>query len=61
LDARRGELAPLTWAQRFALPHAQLSDLLGEFTPETVAAARAAATDTDQRLVDRFLGRELDR
>lgn len=28
LDARRAEMTPLTWARRFALPHAQLADLL---------------------------------
>jgi hypothetical protein len=60
LEARRAEVAPLEWAGRFALPHAQLVDLLGRFPPATVQAARAAVTSQDRRLVERFLERELD-
>jgi hypothetical protein len=60
LDARRGELAPHEWARRFALPHAQLTDLLTRHPPAAVADARASATDADRRLVERFLARELD-
>ncbi len=60
LAARRAELPPLEWTRRFAVPHAQLADALGRFTPETVAAARAATSENDRRLVDRFLARELD-
>jgi hypothetical protein len=61
LEARRLELAPMTWARRFALPHGQLAELVGRFPPATVEAARVAATDADRRLVTRFLARELDR
>jgi len=32
LEARRAELPPLEWARRFALPHAQLADLLSQFS-----------------------------
>jgi hypothetical protein len=60
LTVRRAELPPLEWARRFALPHAQLSDLLDRFPPATVEAARAEATEADRRLVARFLARELD-
>lgn len=60
LTVRRAELPPLEWARRFALPHAQLSDLLDRFPPATVAAARAEATEADRRLVARLLARELD-
>jgi hypothetical protein len=59
--ARRADLPPLEWARRFALSHAQLTDLLDRFPPAVVAAARAAGTDDDRRLVERFLARELDR
>jgi hypothetical protein len=60
LEARRAEVAPLEWAGRFALPHAQLVDLLGRFPSAAVQAARAAVTSQDRRLVERFLERELD-
>jgi hypothetical protein len=60
LTARRGDLPPLEWAHRFALPHAQLTDLLDRHPLAAVQAARAAATDADRRLVERFLNRELD-
>ena len=60
LEARRADLPPLEWARRFALPYAQLADLLDRQPPSAVRAARASATDADRRLVQRFLARELD-
>jgi hypothetical protein len=60
LDDRRAALAPLTWAERFAAPHAQLTDLLDQFPQPAVAAARRDATENDRRLVTRLLNRELD-
>lgn len=60
LAARRSELTPLQWAQRLALPHAQIADLLDRHDQVAVDDARAAATDDNQALVTRFLNRELD-
>ncbi len=60
LTARRGDLPPLEWAHRFALPHAQLTGLLDRHPLAAVQAARAAATDAGRRLAERFLNRELD-
>jgi hypothetical protein len=60
LERRRAAVTPLRWAQRFALPHAQLTDLLGRAGTAAVADARAAITDAERELVDRFLDRELD-
>jgi len=60
LEARRADLPPLEWARRFALRYAQLADLLERQPPAAVKAARAAATDADHHLVERFLARELD-
>ncbi len=58
--ARRAAMTPLHWTQRYAGPHAQLADLLDRAGPVAVADARAAITDSDRSLVDRFLRRELD-
>ncbi|MET8428809.1 hypothetical protein [Nocardia sp. NPDC004860] len=60
LEARKSEMTPLTWVQRFALPHAQLADLLASHDDIAVADARSAGTDTDRAVVERFLNRELD-
>jgi hypothetical protein len=60
LEARRVAMTPLRWTQRFALPHAQLADLLDRAGPVAVADARVAVTAADRQLVDRFLHRELD-
>ncbi|MEU5108171.1 hypothetical protein AB0H07_38940 [Streptomyces sp. NPDC021354] len=60
LEERREQMDPLQWAARFAGPHAQLADLLGEHDETAVADARRDATAADRRLVDRFLNRELD-
>ena len=60
LRARRAELTPLRWAQRFAEPATRLADLLDRHTPAAIADARAAATDDDHALVERFLTRGLD-
>ena len=60
LLARRAEMTPLRWAQRFALPQSQLADLLERAGAVAVADAREAVTAADRQLADRFLRRELD-
>ncbi|HET6212085.1 MAG TPA: hypothetical protein VFE14_04330 [Micromonosporaceae bacterium] len=60
LLARRAELTPLRWAQRFAEPTTRLTDLLDRHTPAAIADARAAASGADNALVERFLTRGLD-
>jgi hypothetical protein len=60
LSQRREQMDPLQWAQRFALRHMQLTDLLGQHDETAVADARRDATDADRAMVDRFLRRELD-
>jgi hypothetical protein len=60
LSQRREQIDVLQWAQRFARPHAQLTDLLGQHDQAALADARRNATDADRAMVDRFLRRELD-
>ncbi|MFE9328199.1 hypothetical protein ACIHDR_43570 [Nocardia sp. NPDC052278] len=60
IEARKAEMASLTWVQRFGLPHAQLTELLSRHDAIDVDDARAATTDADRALVERFLNRELD-
>jgi hypothetical protein len=60
LERRKAAVTPLRWAQRFAMPHAQLTDLLERAGVAAVADARSAVTVTERELVDRFLDRELD-
>ena len=60
LTARRAAMTSLRWTRRFADPHAQLAELLDRAGPVAVADARAAITDVDRTLVNRFLHRELD-
>ena len=60
LVARRQHLTPLRWAQRFSLPHAQLSDLLQRAGSVAVHDARTGLTAAQLRLAERFLDRELD-
>ncbi|MEU3175416.1 hypothetical protein [Streptomyces sp. NPDC007000] len=60
LEVRRQQLDALQWAERFALAHAQLTDLLGQHDEQDVHDARDGATKADQHLVDRFLNREFD-
>lgn len=60
LLARRAGMTPLRWAQRYALPHAQLADLLQRAGSVAVADARATVTADDRQLITRFLNRELD-
>jgi hypothetical protein len=61
LEARRADLDPLTWAERYATAHAQLTDLLDQFPQAAVAAAGRGATEGERQLVARLLNRELDR
>ncbi|PWK84470.1 hypothetical protein C8D88_10885 [Lentzea atacamensis] len=60
LVSRKSAVTPLRWAQRFALPHAQLADLLDRAGPVAVADSRRVATPAQRELADRFLRRELD-
>jgi hypothetical protein len=60
LAAHRPEMTPLRWAQHFAGPFAQLSDLLDRFPEAMLRDARTRATNTDHALVQRFLSRGLD-
>lgn len=57
---RRAQLPALQWAQRFAAPHAQLTDLLSRHSKAALDDAQAATTEADRVLVTRFLDRELD-
>ncbi|MFJ1936298.1 hypothetical protein ACIOGZ_27005 [Kitasatospora sp. NPDC088160] len=61
LAERRQQIDALRWAQRFALPHSQLADLLAQHDETAVEDARRSAAPTNHALVDRFLNRELDR
>jgi hypothetical protein len=60
LTQGREQINALQWAQRFALPHAQLTDLLSQHDQADLADARRDATHADRAVVDRFLRRELD-
>jgi hypothetical protein len=60
LTQRRDQMDPLQWAHRFALPYAQLTDLLSQHDETAIADSRRDATDADRLMVDRFLRRELD-
>lgn len=60
LERRKAAVTPLRWAQRFALPHAQLADLLDRAGDAAVTDARAVITAREGELVERFLDRELD-
>ncbi|MCY0927899.1 hypothetical protein OTB20_17095 [Streptomyces sp. H27-H1] len=60
LEERREQMGALTWAERFAGPHAQLADIMNEHGEAAVHDARHDLTDGDQALVGRLLNRELD-
>jgi len=60
LSDRKAAMTSLAWTQRFALPHAQLTDLLSQHDAGDLAAARAAITDADRDTVRQFLNRGLD-
>jgi hypothetical protein len=60
LDRRKSAVTPLRWAQRFAVPRAQLTDLLARASAPALADARNAVTGAERELIDRFLNRELD-
>jgi hypothetical protein len=60
LDAHRAQMPPARWAQRFAFPRAQLAELVSRHPVAAIAQARSVASDTDRRLAQRFLARELD-
>lgn len=60
LEARKAAVTPMRWAQRFALAHSQLTDLLDRAGAVAVADARSVSTSADVELAERFLNRELD-
>jgi hypothetical protein len=60
LQKRKSAVTPLRWAQRFALAHNQLGDLLDRAGETAVVDARTAATPAQRQLAQRFLNRELD-
>lgn len=60
LADRRRAMTPLSWAERFALPFTQLTDLLARAGTAPVEQARQAATDDHHKSVQRFLNREMD-
>ncbi|MFC6125677.1 hypothetical protein ACFP2H_04645 [Mycolicibacterium llatzerense] len=60
LTDRRHHMTPLAWTTRFALPHAQLSDVLARYDDDDLNAARAAIDESHHEIVGRFLNRELD-
>lgn len=60
LEARKQEMTPLRWAERFAGPVAQLADLLASFPTTTIATTRTEITAEQRALVERFLTRGLD-
>ncbi len=60
LEARKQEMTPLRWAERFAGPVAQLADLLASFPTATIATTRTEITAEQRALVQLFLTRGLD-
>ncbi|MFC6088608.1 hypothetical protein [Saccharothrix lopnurensis] len=60
VQAKQDSMAPLRWAERFALPHTQLADLLDSAGPAAVTDARKSITADQNEIVERFLNRELD-
>ncbi|MFE5562383.1 hypothetical protein [Streptomyces sp. NPDC056544] len=60
LEARKQEMTPLRWAERFAGPVAQLADLLAAFPTAMIATTRAELTAEQRALAERFLTRGLD-
>jgi hypothetical protein len=60
LTARRTQMPPLAWAERFSGAHARLADILDQHGQTAVADARDSISGADLDLVDRFLNRELD-
>ncbi|MFB6580546.1 hypothetical protein ACFCYC_24610 [Streptomyces sp. NPDC056402] len=60
LEARKQEMTPLRWAERFAGPVAQLADLLTAFPTAMIATTRAELTAEQRALAERFLTRGLD-
>jgi hypothetical protein len=60
LIQRRETSTPLAWAQLFAGPHAQLTDVLARFSGAAIEAARSSMTETNRRHVQRLFRREWD-
>ncbi|NKY29914.1 hypothetical protein HGB38_27435 [Nocardia gamkensis] len=60
LGARKAQMDPLTWVERFGFAHAQLAELLARHDLADVDDARVGVSDADRALVERFLNRELD-
>jgi hypothetical protein len=60
LAAGRDAMTPLRWAQRFALAHTQLTDLLDRAGHPALTHARNNITAEQRTLVERLLHHELD-
>ncbi|TDK92556.1 hypothetical protein [Mycolicibacterium mucogenicum] len=60
LHDKANEMTPLQWAQRFAGPVAQLTDIMHRYPTIAVDDARAHIGPEQQDLVERFLSRSLD-
>ena len=60
LHDKAQEMTPLRWAQRFAGPVAQLTDVMHRYPSIAVEDARAHISPEQRDLVERFLSRSLD-
>ncbi|MDT5230787.1 MAG: hypothetical protein QOI39_1287 [Mycobacterium sp.] len=60
LQDKANQMTPLRWAQRFAGPVAQLTDVLNRYPTTAVEDARAQISPEQRDLVERFLRRSLD-
>ncbi|WP_457149523.1 hypothetical protein [Mycobacteroides abscessus] len=58
--ARRANMTPMAWTNRYGLAHAQLIDLLNRAGEAAVEDARSNATQLQRELVQRFVNRDLD-
>jgi hypothetical protein len=60
LQGKANEMTPLRWAQRFAGPVAQLTDILNRYPTIAVEDARTHISPAQRDLVEQFLRRSLD-
>lgn len=60
IEERRRDLTPAAWVRLYAGPHAQLTDVIRQFDPATIDAARSKITERGRDLVQRLLARALD-
>lgn len=60
IDERRTQMTALRWAERLALPFAQLENLLHRTGKRAANQARTRASEEERELVRRLLDGELD-